>query len=273
MAAAVSIARWPFSEASSGTTPTTVADDTGNGNTLTIDYSSGDATWTSNAAGNGLDYTAASPTAASAACYISDIGTTGNISTSLNGATEMSFIIQGDWATPSTGNTACLAVISIDENTLGSWHIVMDDARRPTVRWGDQTGTYRATIFSTAIGAGVRTLVCRIDTSQGTDTNRIKLSDNDSALTVDYTDVSLNLALGLSGYTYGIWIGNRASKDMNVDGPIYYAELFTGYLTDGQVTSATTALASDNDADWAAAGGSNANLMAGKFGALLAGKL
>lgn len=35
---AASIARWLLSEASFGTAPTECADDTGNGNTLTIDY-------------------------------------------------------------------------------------------------------------------------------------------------------------------------------------------------------------------------------------------
>ena len=70
MAAASSIARWLLDEASSGTTPTECADDQSS-NTLTIDYSSGDANWTSVAAGNGLDFTASAGATDAAVAIIS----------------------------------------------------------------------------------------------------------------------------------------------------------------------------------------------------------
>lgn len=274
MAAATSIGRWLFSEAASGTTPTTVADDTGNGNTLTIDYSSGDATWTSIAAGNGLDFTAASPSATSAVCYISNITSTGNIGSSLNNDTELSFTIVVDFTTPSSGGPYFFRIGSTSANG-GYCSLYMDSSRHVFVQFGDEYGTYNGAQFNTAIGTGVRVLTVVIETSQGTDTNRVKIWDNNAQLTAGYTDVALNRAMtDLNSYGSNFSIGNRYSAvDANIDGAVYYAELFTGVLTPAQVGDIYTALISDNDADWAAAAGSNANLLAGKLGGLLVGKL
>lgn len=274
MAAATSIGRWLFSEAASGTGPTTVADDTGNGNTLQIDYSTGDAAWTSIAAGNGLDFTAASPSATSAVCYIANITSTGNIGSSLNNATECSFTVVSDFTTPSSASAFFLRIGSTSANG-GYCSLTVNSSRRVFVQFGDEYDVYNGADFLTAIGTGVRVLTVVIETSQGTAANRVKVWDNNSALTVDYTDVALNRAMtDLNTYGSNFSIGNRYSAvDANIDGAIYYAELFTGVLTPTQVGDIYTALISDNDADWAAAAGSNANLLAGKLGGLLAGKL
>lgn len=255
MAAAVPIGRWFFSEAASGAGPATVADDTGNGNTLTIDYSTGDAAWTSIAAGNGLDFTAASPSAASAVCYIANITSTGNIGSSLNNATEMSFNIVADFTTPSSGGGFFFRIGSTSANG-GYVSLYVNSSRLVFVQFGDEYGTYNGAEFNTAIGTGVRVLTVVIETSQGTDTNRVKVWDNNTQLTAGYTDMGLNRAMvDLNSYGSNFSIGNRYSAvDANIDGAIYYAELFTGVLTPTQVGDIYTALISDNDADWAGGG-------------------
>ena len=94
---ATSVGRWLLDEASSGTTPTTAADDTGNSNTLTVDYSSGDAEWTSIASGNGVDFTATVATANTAILTLSDIANNGNIGSSFgSGTQQLSFIMVFD---------------------------------------------------------------------------------------------------------------------------------------------------------------------------------
>lgn len=249
MAAANSIARWLFNEASSGTTPTTVADDTGNGNSLAIDYSSGDAVWASIAAGNGLNFLAAPNTANSAVLSIPNITTTGNIASSLSGATEFCYTIVADFTTPSSG-AGWLFRLGPAENVSEVTYLVVGTDRHPEIRLYTTTGAQSA-FFSTAIGSGVRVITVRVDTSQATQSNRVKITDNGVLLTPDYTEIGLNSALAsLSGLTLAV--GNRPVGDGNIQGSIYYAELFTGYLTDQQITDQSSALLANNDANWAA---------------------
>lgn len=76
--------RWLFAEASDNTQfPSVVSDDTGNGNSLLIDYSAGDAEYTSTPAGSGLDFTAPVNTVGSAVARLEDLSTNGTIGTDL----------------------------------------------------------------------------------------------------------------------------------------------------------------------------------------------
>lgn len=273
MAAATSIARWLLSEAASGTTPTTAADDTGNGNTLQVDYSSGDAAWTSIASGNGWDVTAAANTATGPRLYISNATTTGNIVTSLNNAVEASLLLDVDIATPA----ASVTLLRIANQTSGPacLAVSMDASRKITVTWGAEYGSYGAFYFG-AIGTGRTILGIRIDSSQATSTNRVILYSNGSPVSVEVSGdaIALNLPFAQEpGYDPALSLMNNMAVNNNPQGKIYYAEIFTGSLTTTQLGDANTAIAADNDADWAAAGGSNANLFAGKLGGLLAGKL
>ena len=273
MTTAVSIARWLLDEASTGTTPTTCADNTGNGNTLQIDYSSGDAAWTSIASGNGWEVTAAANTAVGPRLYIANASTTGNIGSSLDGDLEVSLILDGDFATPAASVT--LFRIANQDSGSACFAVTMDASRNIILTWGAEYGSYGSYDFG-AIPTGRTRLGIQIDSSQATSTNRAFLRCNGSNVAVQGGGdaISLNQAFGIEpGYAPKVTLMNRNAADNNPQGSLYYAELFTGSLTSTQMDNASTALASDNDADWAAAGGSNANLMAGKLGALLAGKL
>lgn len=250
MAAAVSIARWKFSEASSGTTPTTVADDTGNGNTLSLDYSSGDMAWSSIAAGNGLNITAAANTPVGPRTYLADAVAVGNISSQLSGDLEAGLILVLDVNTPAASVT--LFRIANQNSGSASFAVLMDNTRRITVVWGDEYDVYRTATFD-PIGTGVRALAIRIDTAQAAVNDRAKLADNAANLTIQSGDIDItqNLAFGVTGgYPVGVDIFNRKAGDNNPQGKIYYAELFTGYLTDTQVTNSSTNLSANNDADW-----------------------
>jgi hypothetical protein len=67
------IASWLFNEASSGYAPSTVADSTGNGNDLTIDYNGTNANWTSDSGGNGFELLATPGAAGAPIAELADI--------------------------------------------------------------------------------------------------------------------------------------------------------------------------------------------------------
>lgn len=275
MTTATSIARWLLDEASSGTTPTTCADDTGNGNTMTIDYSSGDAAWTSIASGNGWQVTAAANTATGPRLYISDAVSTGNIVSSLNGQVEASVILDVDLATPA----ASVSILRIANQTSGTacFEITMDASRKITISWGNEYGSY-GTFYFGAIATGRTILAIRVDSSQATSTNRVILYSNGSNVSVEGggDDIALNLQFNQEpGYNPSLSLMNNMAVNNNPQGSIYYAEIFTGSLTTTQMTDSNTAISSDNDANWVGGGGggTNGNLLNGKLSGLLAGKL
>lgn len=254
MAAAVSIARWLFNEAASGTTPTTVADSTGNGNTLTIDYSSGDASWTSIASGKGWDVTAAAATAAGPTCSIANITTTGNIGSSLNNANQLSLIMVVDIAAVAASGNVGLFFIKSYSTGGGFFNLSVDNNRHLYVRWGDEYLGFGTAYFTDqTLTAGLHVIVLRVDTTQADQYARtkIRVDSTDHTIHVGGTDIAQNSTLNaLNSYGCHLNIFNRDNLDYNPQGKVYYVELFTGYLTDTQVSNAVTALTSNNDADW-----------------------
>jgi hypothetical protein len=254
VAAAVSRARWFFNEAVSGTTPTQSLDDTGNGNHLDNDYSSGDASYTSIAAGRGFNFSAAAVAANTARLRLSPLSARGNLATALfNNATEMSGIIVGNFATPGAGLMSTLMRLGSDLTSSGDFGLRMDDARKLSVRWGQEFGSFSTNFFDTPIGTGVRVIAFRIDTAQVAAADRVVIWIDGTQLASDVDDVydiPLNMALASDTSEANFTIGNREAGDMNVLGPIYYAEVFSGSLTPTQATNSSTALLANNDANW-----------------------
>lgn len=254
MTAATSIARWLLDEASSGTTPTTCADDTGNGNALQIDYSSGDAAWTSIASGNGWDVTATDNTAVGPKLYITDAVSTGNIVSSLNNAVEASLLIDCDIATPSS--TVTLLRIANQASGSACLSVLMDSSRQIALVWGAEYGTYGGFDWQ-AIATGRTIIGIRIDSSLATSADRAILYVNGSAVSIQTSgdNISQNLAFAQEpGYNPSVSLMNNMASSNNAQGKIYYAELFTGSLTTTQLGDANTALSADNDANWAGGG-------------------
>jgi len=250
MAAASSIARWLLDEASSGTAPTTCADDQGS-NDLTIDYSSGDANWTSVAAGNGLDFTATTNTANTAIAELADISTNGDIGSKLDDVSEVSMIVRCDIDAAHNNGMRLIAIGTNSGNTDIS---LVLHASTPSlrVRWDQEAGGDDDEVsYLLAIPSGIVTVGVSIDTTETVGADRCKL----------YLDGVLQANQGgtiTSGSTLGsinstnrsFSLGNRPSLNRNIDGKIYYAELFNGVLTATQHSDAHTAIASDNDANW-----------------------
>jgi len=251
MAAASSIARWLFDEASSGTTPTEVADSQGSNN-LTIDYSSGDAEWTSIGAGNGLNYTATVLTANTATAELTDISTNGNIGSSFpSGTKELSFITVCDI---DIGHNSGPRLVQIGaDGGDGDFAI----ATRPTnwlFRWSKESGGSDIVypVPSGSYGTGVVVVAVVINSAEGTAENRIKVYYDNVLQAASSGSVTLDETVDFDVTANNMSLGNRGSLNRNINGQIYYSELFTGVLTATQVEDAYDALILDNDADWQA---------------------
>jgi hypothetical protein len=246
---AVSIARHLMDEASSGTTPTECADDA-NSNTLTIDYSSGDAAWTSIGAGNGLDYTATVLTANTATAELSDISTNGNIGSSFSSGTQqLSYIIVCDI---DVGNNSGPRLVQIGSDSGDGDFAIATRVSDWLFRWSKESGGSDVTypIPSGSYGTGVVVVAVVIDSTEGTAANRIKVYYDNVLQTATSGTIALNESIDLDNTSYNFSLGNRGSLNRNINGKIYYSELFTGALTATEVEDAYDALILDNDANW-----------------------
>ena len=249
MTAAVSIARYLLSEASSGTTPTTSADDTGNGNTLTVNYSSGDGNWTSNSQGNGFDFTAVVTEADAAVLHFDDISTNGNIGSSLDAVTEMSAIVDMVIDSANAGPGRIFAISTGSAN--GDFMIGANGSRQLVLRWNNGADTVFPSIVS------VRTVAVVVDTTQATAADRINVyydgsSTPETLSSGSYPAQNTTLAT-INNTNRDVTIGNRPANARGVNGQIYYAELFTGQLTTTQIADAHTQLTTvSNDTNWVA---------------------
>ena len=237
---ATSIARYLLDEASTGTTPTTVVDGTGNGNGLTITYS-GDATWTSVGAGNGLDYTATPITTNSAKAELTDVANNGTIGSSLASVTECSFLAVVD---VDAGSSSGARIFQIGTSTGNGELALVEDAFETVVRIGGST----AATFAPLAGLGVTVVACVIDTTEALAADRVKVWYDGVAKTPNTSPVSLNATIDANNSSFSMCLGNRPSANRNFDGKFYYFELFSDKLTSGEVTDSNTNLSADNDA-------------------------
>lgn len=247
---AVPVGRWLLDEASSGTGPSTAADDTGNSNTLTIDYSSGDAAWTSIGAGNGLDYTATVATANTAIMTLSDISNNGNIGSSFgSGTQQLSFIMVFDI---DAGDASAPRLVQIGTDGGDGDFTVGTRGSDWLFRWSKEVGGSDVTypIPSGSYGTGVMVMAVIIDSTESTAADRIKVYYNNVLQTAGSGTIALNESVDLDNSAYNFSLGNRETLNRNIDGKIYYAELLTGVLTATEVEDAYDALILDNDADW-----------------------
>ena len=242
---ATSIARWLLDEASSGTTPTTCSDDTGNGNTLTCNYNSGDASWTSIASGNGINIISTLTSTPGANFHLSDIVTNGNVGSSLDSTTTASCLIRVDnLAGYSSGGRVFFIGIEAGNGDFA----VNATATELAVRWNQElTG---GEVFYT-LPVGLTTIVVNIDTTEATAADRCKVYYNDVLQTANSGTIPLNTALtGVNATSRGVAIGNRPANNRPSNGDFYYVELFDSVLTASEITSSHAGLSSDNDAIW-----------------------
>lgn len=253
MASAVSIARHLLSEASSGTAPTVAADDA-NSNDLAIDYGGGDAVWTSIPSGNGLDYTAPVLTANTAIMTLSDIANNGNIGSSFpDGTKELSYIICCDI---DIGNNSGPRLIQIGTNNGDGDFAIATRVSNWLFRWSKQSGGSDIVypVPSGGYGTGAVTVHVVINSAKANAADRIKVYYDKVLQTAISGTIALNESIDLDNSSYNFSLGNRETLDRNINGKIYYSELFTGVLTDQQVIDSYDAIIVDNDSNWAGDG-------------------
>lgn len=242
---ATSVARYLLDNASSGTTPTTIADETGNGNALSIVYN-GSGSWTSTGAGNGFDFTDAPITASSSILELTDILNNGNIGSSFINANRISFLIVPD---VDSGSASGARIMQLGTDTgNGIVGLVASDLETK-VRLNDVD----VAGFPPLDGNGVRVIYCQVDTTQAAAADRVRLWDNGSEQTASSVTVAQNETFSLNNASYNLTLGNRGSGNRNFDGRIYYFELFSDLLTTQEIADSNTNLAANNDANWVGA--------------------
>lgn len=265
------LAWWKLDEASSGVAPTTCADDSGNANTLTMNYGSGGgagtAVWTSITEGSGIDFTATANTASSAVASLANIAANGNLGASLDAATAASIVIGCD--IDSGAGSAAARVLMIGQSASAIDVGVSVGLTGSVFRWGTQEVSYPSFNAAAVVHAV-------FDTTEAVAADRIRVYFDGSLQTATSGTLTqnANLASVNSSDRY-VALGNRPGQGDPINGRIFCAGILLGPLTSGEIAASYSSILADNDANPFAGGGggSNANLLAGKLGGLLVGKL
>ena len=240
--------RWLQSEASSGTAPTSTADDEGTSD-LDMDYGTSDANWTSNADGNGIDFL---NTTGSAVAEKADLSAASSIGGELDGATEVSIIFVA--RIDASDNNMHRAFFIGSSSGNGELTLVIGTSTME-LRWAQESGasTHRAEYAFIPSGSeDIFQFV--IDTGEAAADDRCKLTLNGSFEAVNSaTTITEDEAINTQDVNFSMCIGNRPSANRMVNMASWYLEMGTGLLTSQQLTDSRTALLLDNDADWQAA--------------------
>lgn len=253
MAAYAAVARYKFDGADSGTAVTTVPDDTGNLNPLTIAFNAM-GSWGSTAAGRGVIQTQTQGGAGGTLMRVQ--ATAGNIAAQFSGKREASARIVFSYDGPGSGDGNLIVL----GHTAGG-----DGVIRVTTNGYDVIGVafasedadgatqyYRQEFYTGVYGAGIQVLDVVFDSTQAVQADRAKLWRNGTQVTtINSALIPLNAEIPTLGASHYLAIGNRVTGANQVlQGKIWYAEIGTGQLTTQQITDGATALAADNDADW-----------------------
>lgn len=240
-----SIARYLFNEAASGTSPTHVIDDTGNGNDLTIDYSSGDAVWSEDSEGRFLDFTAAPVVSApSAIAKLDNILANGNIGSSYNNTTQLWFQTVAE--IDAAHSNGC-RIFQLGTDTGNGRIALVDNGTYCSVR----INTATVANIGTLVGRGKVHLIVSIDTSQVDANERVRIYVDGIRQTPTGTPPAQDTSIDVNYTTFSLSVGNRGSGDRNIDGKIRYLEFFTDAPTIQEISDCYSALSANDDADWA----------------------
>ncbi len=251
MAAAVSIARYLLDEASSGTSPTTAADDEAGGHDLDVDYGTSDANWSSNADGNGLDFTDEFGTAIA---DIGDMSAASSIGGQLDGETEASVILVARVDTGRTTGSRILALGTDGGNAEIAIVITPDRLETRFVNESPASGSWNFyTHASSDFTLGAEHIIHVVfDTTESTQGDRAKLYIDNVLQSPTTTQIESGSALATQNANISFSLGNRPTGNREINGAVWYAEIFTGKLTTDEISDSYDALLLDHDANWAA---------------------
>lgn len=248
------ILRYLFDEAASGTGPTELIDDTGNGNDLAILYN-GNGNFASIAAGSGLQSTQTENTAGGATAFLEDLLNNSTIADH-SGENQFSLALVVDIASSNQGSR--IFHIGQPHNgafmySNGDFSIETRSDGGLTVHFDDDDGAGRAEFPSMGIeGGGLVVLHIVVDCTQATVSNRVKVYKNkvqvagasntvrtDGVLSIDAnTDISL-----LDRHPIG------GGSPSNVQGTIYHVDFRAGVWTQQEIEDSYDALILNNNAD------------------------
>lgn len=239
---------WLYDEASSGTTPTTVADSLASPVDLTITYGAGGA-WTSIAAGNGLSEGAAAATHAQSA--------TGQNATKLACLGTTTWTIEIVISLPFSGtDRVFFSCNDADTNaatvTLASF---WQTGNKLTI-YLDQI-SFAGTFDVSGLSSGAHVVHVVYDSTQATAADRLKLYIDGTVRTLTVEGGSLPT----QNSSQSMFSGSRISAGSYaagafpyLDGEIYEAAIADHAADATECSDRSTALLSNNDADPAPAG-------------------
>lgn len=250
MTTAVLIAEYLINAASSGTSPTLVVDNTGNGNDAIPNYNISDAAWGTDSGGRLFDVTA-TVDSSPAGIFLDDIVNNGNIGSSFDGVTELSTIARVN-IDNGGGSISRISCITAGTNN-GDVGIFINDAEQIIIRWNNGGDM----IFPVITGA--KTVYLVADTDQVTAADRIRVYYNGN--TTPETLVSgsfpaqFTALANINNTDRAVCILNRFAGSRNPDGRCSYVAWFTGQLTTTQISDSHDALVLDNDSSPFSGGG------------------
>jgi len=247
---ATSLCRFLLSEASSGTAPTTTADDTGNGNDLTLDYNNA-LEWTSIASGKGLDFTNSPSVSNSGIARLDNIVANGNLGAELDGEKTFWFAMVLANIVGHPNGMRLFAIGTSSGNTDIS--IVKEENDLWVVRFDNESGGtgHTASFYYNPGDTDPHTLVIQIDMDELGSESRIRVMTDGQYRSIAGSNYGSSDVLGRINNTNRILsLGNRGSLNRNVQGQIYYAEMGKGVLTEEQLESIHLDLIANNDTGW-----------------------
>lgn len=236
------VARYLFNEAASGTGPATIADDTGNGGDLTINYSSGDAVWFEDAQGRGLDFTAAPVASDAAVATLTNVSANGSLGSSFSNVTRFAFVIKTDL---DAGHSFGSRIFQIGTDTGNGELALIDGEFAPSLRLNG----VGVVDLPNLDGNTNNIAYVEVDTSGATAADRITVYYGNVEQSLANNTIALNQSINLNNASYNLTVGNRGDGNRGVDGRIKYLAFYDDHLTAQQRNDLFTGLASNDDID------------------------
>jgi hypothetical protein len=170
-------------------------------------------------------------------------------STSLNNATQATFVLVADWL--PAGDTQRLAGFFRNGDTRVAY-IMADGSGRVELRFRMQGGVQNSVRWPTAWQDGVRRVFHIVyDADDPTDTNRIRLYmngvDQGAGTITQGAWPVLGVGLDFSAAVLDLAIMNEPLLTKPTHGTVYHYAVYDGELTNGQISTDAAALLADDD--------------------------
>lgn len=237
------VVRYYFDEAASGSTPTHAVDSSGVGSAfnLTLDYGSGNLTYTEVSGNRGLD-SALTDGTQGARGAVSD--TSDKVRDALHGVTQATLEVVYDADTFGLNGSRILSLNGATADFSVHGHPTLPDNHLRLFVNGVEA-------IRTLTGqAGARKVLHLVlDTPQATASDRLRLYMDGTLITSFTTtvypaqDATLSLSAGMQIVAAGQGTGTR-----NIDGRVFYGALYSHAFSAGDVTNNYGVLALDDDA-------------------------